>query len=52
MKTFAEPVTKFKDNVTSTEQRMEKLKNNLEDLRSHSDNAQQMVRKLNKLLEL
>jgi hypothetical protein len=43
VKTFAEPVNKFKENVTATEVRMEKLRNNLEDLRSHSDNAQQMV---------
>ena len=43
VKTFAEPVNKFKANVTATEVRMEKLRNNLEDLRNHSDNAQQMV---------
>ena len=43
MKTFGEPVNKFKDNVTATEARMETLKNNLEDLRNHSENAQQMV---------
>ena len=43
VKTFGEPVNKFKDNVTATEVRMEKLRNNLEDLRNHSDNAQQMV---------
>ena len=29
--------------MTATEVRMEKLRNNLEDLRNHSDNAQQMV---------